>query len=134
MAVALVGLNPLVLVYGIGGVHNEPLVLLCAVGAVALAVRGRAEDAGWRWDAAAGGCVLLAAGFKPSAAVLAPVVVLGCRRRGVAAAGAAAATAVVAAAALLAYGPHLPAAGSRTAWSHRSAFPTCSPRWPDRAG
>ena len=28
-AVAFVGLNPLVLVYGIGGAHNEPLVLLC---------------------------------------------------------------------------------------------------------
>ena len=31
-AVAFVGLNPLVLVYGIGGDHNEPLMLLCAVG------------------------------------------------------------------------------------------------------
>jgi Glycosyltransferase family 87 len=109
-AVALVGLNPLVLVYGIGGAHNEPLVLLCAVGAVALAVRGRDEE-GWGWDAAAGACVLLAAGLKPSAVVLAPVVVLGCRRRAVAAAGAAAAGAVAAAGALAAYGPHLPATG-----------------------
>ena len=39
-AVALVGLNPLVLVYGIGGAHNEPLVLLCGVAAVALAIVG----------------------------------------------------------------------------------------------
>ena len=29
-AVVFVGLNPLVLVYGIGGDHNEPLMLLCA--------------------------------------------------------------------------------------------------------
>ena len=42
-AVALVGLNPLVLVYGIGGAHNEPLVLLCSVAAV---VAGRRRLAG----------------------------------------------------------------------------------------
>src|SRR5204863_449949 len=68
MALVLVGLNPLVLVYGIGGAHQEPLMLLGAVGAVALALRGR--------DATAGAAVLLAAGFKPSAVLLAPVVVL----------------------------------------------------------
>ena len=39
-AVVLVGLNPLVLVYGIGGAHNEPLVLLWGVAAVALAIVG----------------------------------------------------------------------------------------------
>ena len=40
-AIVLVGLNPLVLVYGIGGDHNEPLMLLCGVAAVALAIIGR---------------------------------------------------------------------------------------------
>ena len=39
-AVALVALNPLVLVYGLGAQHNDPLMLLALVGAVALAVGG----------------------------------------------------------------------------------------------
>jgi membrane-bound metal-dependent hydrolase YbcI (DUF457 family) len=110
-AVALVGLNPLVLVYGIGGDHNEPLMLLCAVGAVAFAIRGRADDASWRWDAAAGASAVLAAGFKPSAALLAPVVVLGCRRRLHALAGAGAAGVLVLGIVAIAYGGHLPSAG-----------------------
>jgi membrane-bound metal-dependent hydrolase YbcI (DUF457 family) len=110
-AVVLVGLNPLVLVYGIGGDHNEPLMLLCAVAAVALAVFGRDEDASWRWYAGAGACAVLAAGFKPSAALLAPLVVLGCRRRLPALAGAAGAGALVLAVVGLVYGGHLPSAG-----------------------
>jgi hypothetical protein len=110
-AVAFVGLNPLVLVYGIGGAHNEPLVLLCATGAVALAVVGRDETAEPWWDVGAGACAVLAGGFKPSAALLAPVVVLGCRRRLPALAGAAGAGALVLAVVGLRYGGHLPAAG-----------------------
>jgi alpha-1,6-mannosyltransferase len=109
-AVALVGLNPLVLVYGVGGAHNEPLLLLCALGAVALAVRGRLAGVR-RWDVAAGACTVLAAGFKPSAALLVPVVILGCRRRGAALAGAAGAAALVLAIVAVLYGGHLPATG-----------------------
>jgi hypothetical protein len=110
-AVAFVGLNPLVLVYGIGGAHNEPLVLLCAVGAVALAVVGRDEAAAPWWGAGAGACAVLAAGFKPSAALLAPVVVLGCRRRVPALGGAIGAGLLVLAVVGLRYGGHLPATG-----------------------
>jgi alpha-1,6-mannosyltransferase len=120
-AVALVGLNPLVLVYGIGGAHNEPLVLLAAAAAVALAVRGGDEGTSAWWDAGAGACALLAAGLKPSAAVLAPVVVVACRRRGAAAVGAAVTAAALGAVTLLAYGAHLPAASIQdrlvTPWS-----------------
>jgi hypothetical protein len=110
-AVAFVGLNPLVLVYGLGGAHNEPLVLLCAVGAVALAVMGRDEVAGPWWDAGAGACAVLAAGFKPSAALLAPLVVLGCRRRLPALGGAAGAALIVLGVVALRYGGELPATG-----------------------
>jgi membrane-bound metal-dependent hydrolase YbcI (DUF457 family) len=110
-AVALVGLNPLVLVYGIGGAHNEPLVLLCAVAAIALAIVGwGAATAPW-WDVGAGACAVLAAGFKPSAALLAPVVVLACRRRLPALGGAGGAGALVLAVVGLVYGGHLPATG-----------------------
>lgn len=125
VAIALVGLNPLVLVYGIGGAHNDALMLLAAVAAVALAVASwgaapasagaaaRWRDlaaASWR-EAAAGACVVLAAGFKPSALLLAPVVVLGCRRRLTALAGAAGAVVVVLGVVAFAYGGHLPSTG-----------------------
>jgi hypothetical protein len=110
-AVAFVGLNPLVLVYGIGGAHNEPLVLLCATAAVALAVIGRDQTAEPWWDVGAGACAVLAGGFKPSAALLAPIVVLGCRRRLPALGGAAGAGALVLAVLGLRYGGHLPATG-----------------------
>jgi membrane-bound metal-dependent hydrolase YbcI (DUF457 family) len=109
-AVALVGLNPLVLVYGIGGAHNEPLVLLLGVAAVALAIVGWEARVAW-WDVAAGACAVLAAGFKPSAALLAPVVVLACRRRLPALGGAGGAGALVLAIVALVYGGHLPATG-----------------------
>jgi hypothetical protein len=110
-AVAFVGLNPLVLVYGIGGLHNEPLMLLTVVGAVALVLRGRAAQEGTGWDAAAGACAALAVGIKPSAALVVALVVLGARRRLWALAGAAAAGLVIAAVVELRYGGWLPAVG-----------------------
>ncbi|HEX7300148.1 MAG TPA: polyprenol phosphomannose-dependent alpha 1,6 mannosyltransferase MptB [Solirubrobacteraceae bacterium] len=110
-AVVLVGLNPLVLVYGIGGEHNDALMVLCGAGAVALALAGRDEPERPWLDAGAGACAVLAAGFKPSAVLLAPLVVLGCRRRLHALAGAGAAGALVLAVVVLAYGGHLPSTG-----------------------
>jgi hypothetical protein len=110
-AIVLVGLNPLVLVYGIGGDHNEPLMLLCGVAAVALAIIGRDEAATPWWDVGAGATAVLAAGFKPSAILLAPIVVLGCRRRLHALAGAAGAGLFVLAVVGLVYGGHLPSSG-----------------------
>jgi hypothetical protein len=109
-AVVLVGLNPLVLVYGIGGAHNEPVVLLLGVAAVALAIVGWEARAVW-WDVGAGACAVLAAGFKPSAALLAPIVVLACRRRLPALGGAGGAGALILAVVALVYGGHLPATG-----------------------
>jgi hypothetical protein len=110
-AVAFVGLNPLVLIYGIGGDHNESLMVLCAVAAVTLAIIGRDEQASPWWDAAAGACIVLAAGFKPSSALLVPVVVVACRRRLPARGGAGGAGVLVLAVVGLAYGGHLPSAG-----------------------
>jgi hypothetical protein len=110
-AIVLVGLNPLVLVYGIGGDHNDPLMLLCGVAAVALAIIGRDEAATPWWDVGAGAAAVLAAGFKPSAILLAPVVILGCRRRLHALAGAAGAGLLVLAVVGLVYGGHLPSSG-----------------------
>jgi hypothetical protein len=108
-AIAFVALNPLVLVYGIGGAHNEPLVLLCSVAAVSLAVVGWQDASGPWWNAGAGACAVLAAGFKPSAALLAPIVVLGCRRRLPALGGAAGAGVLCLLVVGVIYGGHLPA-------------------------
>jgi hypothetical protein len=107
-AVALVAFNPLVLVYGVGGAHNEPLVLLPAVTAVALVVIGRDARRPW-WDAGAGACIVLAAGVKPSVVLVAPLVILAARRRGAALAGAAVAGALTLLTVAIAFGGRLPA-------------------------
>jgi Glycosyltransferase family 87 len=110
-AVVLLGLNPLVLVYGLGGLHNDALMVLCGVAAVALALAGRDEPARPWYDVGAGACAVLAAGFKPSAVLLAPLVIVACRRRLPALGGAGGAGALVVAVVGLAYGGHLPSTG-----------------------
>src|SRR4051812_43945006 len=86
-ALAFAALNPLVLVYGLGGEHNDALMLLCALGAVALVVRGRAVGSPG-WDVAAGALVVAGVAFKLSLLGLVPVVILAARRRHAAAVGA----------------------------------------------
>jgi hypothetical protein len=110
-AVALVGLNPLVVVYGLGGAHNDALMVLCGVGAVALAVKARYRRGPAWFDVGAGACAVLAAGFKPSAVLLVPLVILACRRRLPALGGAGGAGALVLAVVFIAYGGHLPSTG-----------------------
>ena len=94
-ALVFAGLNPLVLVYGLGGEHNDALMLLCALGAVALVVRGRALGSP-AWDVAAGAVIVAGVAFKLSLLGLVPLVVLGARRRPAALAGAAVMGAAVA--------------------------------------
>jgi membrane-bound metal-dependent hydrolase YbcI (DUF457 family) len=110
-AVVLVGLNPLVLVYGLGGAHNDALMVLCAAGAVALALKSRYRRHRAWFDVGAGACVVLGAGFKPSAILLLPLVIVACRRRLAALGGAGGAGALVLAVVFLAYGGHLPSTG-----------------------
>jgi hypothetical protein len=99
-AVAFVGLNPIVLVYALGGKHNELLMMACLM-AGALLVLARRE--------ALGGAALAAAvAIKASGGLLAPVIALGAPRRGRAVAGALAAALVLAEASLIAFGAHLP--------------------------
>jgi Glycosyltransferase family 87 len=132
-AVALVGLNPIVLVWGLGGDHNDSLMLLFIVlgfylllragcGGVVEPARAARDSAGpssLRWlrsaSAAAvlaGAAFVAAAAIKASAAVLIPVVLaslLRSRRRLVqVVAGMALACVVVGAASLIAFGLHVP--------------------------
>lgn len=105
-AVVLVGLNPLVLLYGIGGAHNDPFMVLLLLAGVLWAVRGRGE--------LAGGAVVAAAAVKATAGLVLPFLWLGSReggrsrRRVLVGAGVAALAVLVAGA--LAFGAELGAA------------------------
>jgi hypothetical protein len=113
-AIACVGLCPVTLAYGLGGLHNDVPALLCLLGAVACVLRG-ARDAtgasGARWDGAAGALAVAAAGLKPSFGVVAPLIVLGAQQRLAALAGAAAAGAAVLALVTALFAGALPALG-----------------------
>ncbi len=110
-AVVLVGLNPIVLVWGLGGDHNDFLMLLCIMVGVYLLLRDRQQRATppnpngslrmrpraavarvlvrWRaWllplsalELGAGAAFVTAAAFKASGAILIPVVLAGLLRR-----------------------------------------------------
>ncbi len=68
-AVALVGLNPLIVVYGVGGAHNELLMLAVMMGGVYLLLQHR--------ERGAGGLMMLATGIKLTAGVLLPFAIAG---------------------------------------------------------
>jgi hypothetical protein len=99
-AVLALGLNPLVLVYGLGGVHNDffvGLALLAGVGALTA-----------RHAARGGAALVAAAALKPSAGLALPFAWLGSRQRSPLATGAGAAAAALAAISLAAFGWHVP--------------------------
>jgi hypothetical protein len=99
-AVAFVGLNPIVLVYALGGKHNDVLMMACVMAGGLLILAGR--------ELGGGAALAAAMAIKASAGLLAPVVALGARGPGRAVAGAAAGALVLGAVTLLAFGPHLP--------------------------
>lgn len=72
-AIALVGLNPLLLVYGLGGAHNDLLVMAVAMLGVFLVLRGSERSAGVP--------LVAAAAIKASSAVIAPFALLASGRR-----------------------------------------------------
>ncbi len=101
-AVAFVGLNPLVLVYGVGGVHNDFLMLALMLAGVGALLAER--------PARGGAALVTAAGLKGSAGLLLPFALAGLRAggRGRLVAGAAVAAALVAGVSLLAFGVNGP--------------------------
>jgi hypothetical protein len=104
-AVAFVGLNPIVLVYVLGGKHNDVLMMGCLMAGGLLILTGR--------EARGGAALAAAVAIKASAGLLAPVVALGAASRRRAVAGAVACAAVLGAATFLAFGPHLPNVGDQ---------------------
>jgi hypothetical protein len=103
-ALALVGLNPILLVHGVGGAHNDVFLALAVVGAVALAQGAR--------EALAGAALALGAAVKAVGALPLPFALAGADgprgRRATAirlALGAAVAGLALGAGALALYGP-----------------------------
>jgi alpha-1,6-mannosyltransferase len=97
-AVALMGLNPVLLVFAVGGAHNDTLLLALMGVAVVLALSAR--------PAGAAVALITAIGVKASAGLMLPFLVLGARRRVRTAVAALAAAIVLALVAMLAFGGH----------------------------
>jgi alpha-1,6-mannosyltransferase len=109
-AAAVVGLNPILLAYAIGGGHNDVLMLaLTMLGVLLISVRRDAGGAAW---------VVAGAAVKASAVAVLPFAILGaaCRRR--AALGALAAVAAAGAGALAVFGGSALGFASVLAHSH----------------
>jgi alpha-1,6-mannosyltransferase len=68
-AVALVGLNPLLIVYGVGGGHNDMLMLALVMAGIALLLQHR--------DRLGASSIVLAAGVKLTAGLFAPFALAG---------------------------------------------------------
>jgi alpha-1,6-mannosyltransferase len=101
-ALVLVGLNPLFLLYGVGGFHNDPFVLVLVLAGVFWAIRGRAR--------LSGAAIVGAAALKVTGGLALPFLWAGSRdRRGVALGAASAAVGVVVLSAIL-FGADLGAA------------------------
>jgi len=96
-ALLAVGANPLYEIYGLGGAHNDLIMLALMMAAVAFTLSDR--------DAAAGATVVAGALVKATVAVLLPFMVLA-RRRAPILYGALAALALCALAGFLAFGVH----------------------------
>src|SRR5439155_23684364 len=72
-AVLAVGANPLYIIYGLGGAHNDLIMLMAMMAAVSLTLSGR--------DAAAAACVVAGALVKVTVAALLPFMILARRTR-----------------------------------------------------
>ena len=92
-----VGANPLYVIYGLGGAHNDLIMLALMMAAVAFTLSDR--------DAAAGAAVVVGALVKATVAVLLPFMILA-RRRSAALYGALAALGLCALTGYLAFGIH----------------------------
>jgi hypothetical protein len=104
--VVLYAVNPLVLAYGLGGFHNDVLVLLLTLGAVSLLLERR--------DGRAGAAIAAAVAIKASAGTLLPFLLLRARGRVRFLAGAVACGVAVLAVSLPVFGGALPNLGDQS--------------------
>lgn len=131
LALLAVGANPLYVIYGVGGAHNDLVMTLLMMAAVALTLtaerRGPGIPAGGGREAWAGAAVVAGALIKATGAVLLPFIVLS-RRRLAPILGAALALLVGALAAYVAFGVHgvniVSALNRDSAFVSTDSFPT----------
>jgi alpha-1,6-mannosyltransferase len=97
-AAAIFGLNPLLLVWTVGGAHNDLLMLLLLLAGVLLVLRRR--------EALGGAALLASVAIKATSGIAIPFVLLGAQRRWRAVAGLAVAAVVVGVAAAIAFPGH----------------------------
>jgi hypothetical protein len=111
-AIVLVGLNPIVLVWGLGGDHNDFLMMFFAVLGFYLLLLGSKRGHPGAAEVGAGAAFIMAVAIKASAGILLPVVLAGLlrtpRRLATVLLGMAAAVALIGAASLVAFGLHIP--------------------------
>ena len=79
-AVLIVGVNPLYLIYGLGGAHNDLLMMLAMMAAVALTLTRREGAAGARREAWAAAIIVAGALVKATVAALLPFMIVSRRR------------------------------------------------------
>jgi hypothetical protein len=105
-AVVFVGLNPLLLVYGLGGVHTDFFIMLLVVAAIMLVLDRRSAE---------GGAMLVAAaGLKVTAAIMLPFALIASHDRRRALIAMVSAGVVLVGASLLAFGATAPSLGPQT--------------------
>lgn len=119
-----VGLNPLVLVWGVGAAHNDLFAVLLVLCGLLLGLAGR--------EAAGAAAMVGAVAVKASAGLVLPFMVSGSKRRTRAVAGAAAAVAGVGALALAAFGADLLAFGDTLDRQGRFSSPNSVPTFVGR--
>jgi alpha-1,6-mannosyltransferase len=120
LAVAFVGLNPIVLIWGVGGEHNDVVMVLLVVAAIYLLLlprlRGEPPERSQRTighgvlagpELAAGALLIGAVGIKASAAIFLPLAIAIAGRRRSVLVGMGGAALVLILVSLLAFGPHL---------------------------
>jgi glycosyl transferase family 87 len=97
-AILFVGINPLWLVYGVGGAHNDMFMLVFVLGGLLLALRGR--------EALGAGSIMVGAAIKATGGILLPFLFVGAKHRKQVVIGAAAAGALIIAVVLVFFGDH----------------------------
>jgi branched-subunit amino acid transport protein AzlD len=79
-AVVAVAINPLYLIYGLGGAHNDLIMMLAMMAAVALTLTPREGAVGTRREAGAAAIIVAGALVKATVAALLPFLILSRRR------------------------------------------------------
>jgi hypothetical protein len=111
-AIVLVGLNPIVLVWGLGGDHNDFLMVFSIVLGFYLLLRAREHEHSGAAEIGAGAAFVAATALKASGGVLIPIVLAGLikapRRLVNVLLGMVLAGALIGGASLIAFGLHIP--------------------------